>query len=223
MHPERKTCLRGCVLGLNITTATWITTCCLTILLCEKIMIVATKDVKEIVHKVFPNFKGRDVTVQPFRGPYNLNSYWDGGCRRWYAFYDLITKREWHVPDSHPFFDRRPDGSRMGAIQCKELPENTVLVVLSYTYPKYRCTIYGELSPSLPEPESVDDDERIVLEYTRSYKNTYAGRTNVRFWEAHHSTGISQDRWESAKARLIERRLLRKNGSLTREGRNVID
>jgi hypothetical protein len=73
----------------------------------------------------------------------------------------------------------------------------------------------------IPKPSEVSDDEGVVLKYTSHYKNTYGGQTNLRFKEATRSTDITVERWEAAKATLIERGLLRKNGSITPEGRNA--
>ena len=65
------------------------------------------------------------------------------------------------------------------------------------------------------------EDEKIVLLFTGSLKNTYGGRSNVRYTEAHSRYGITADRWTAAQEALKARKLLRANGSITPAGRNV--
>jgi hypothetical protein len=61
----------------------------------------------------------------------------------------------------------------------------------------------------------------IVLVATRSLKNSYAGRSNIRYHEAHRETGITEERWNTAQQSCIDKKLLRKNGSITNEGQHV--
>lgn len=63
--------------------------------------------------------------------------------------------------------------------------------------------------------------EKIVLQATCSLKNTYGGRTNIRFHEANEYTGISQRAWDAAVAALTAKGVLDKRGAVTVEGRNV--
>jgi hypothetical protein len=68
------------------------------------------------------------VTVREWRGPQRMNSYWDGGSKDEYALVELGTLKVWTVPDSHPHFDRKPNGDRCGILELRELPEGTCLV-----------------------------------------------------------------------------------------------
>ena len=74
----------------------------------------------------------------------------------------------------------------------------------------------------LPAPDLLTMAEQIVLAATRTYKNTYGGRTNIRYHEASRETGIEEHDWETAKKVLISRKLLNKAGSITVAGKNAI-
>ena len=86
-------------------------------------------EIRRILQATFPKYRKRDVVVEVFRGPRRMNSYWDGGSKEVFHLYRLDTGQVATVPDSHPFFDRRQDGSRCGILELRELPPNTVLVV----------------------------------------------------------------------------------------------
>ncbi len=58
-----------------------------------------------------------------------------------------------------------------------------------------------------------------VLIATASLKNTYGGETGIR---QKHS-GLSLEEWEATKAEAITKGFLRRNGAITREGRNAIE
>jgi len=86
-------------------------------------------------------------------------------------------------------------------------------------------TIYAnanELVPLLPAKAELTSHENTVLTFTRSYKSSYAGVSNYRFYEASRATGIKIDEWNAAKAALIERKLLNKAGAITPAGRNAV-
>ncbi len=74
---------------------------------------------------------------------------------------------------------------------------------------------------ALPAAPSLTWAERVVLVATAHLKNTYGGRTNIRFEEAMRYTGIVSAEWEPAKAAMIARGFLTKAGAVTAEGRNA--
>ena len=75
----------------------------------------------------------------------------------------------------------------------------------------------------LPEPgEALDPDVETFLVATRSLKNTYGGRTNIRFEESERQTGITPERWKEAKEKAFNHKYIRANGGITNEGRNAI-
>lgn len=76
----------------------------------------------------------------------------------------------------------------------------------------------------LPEnKEELTRDEKIVLVFTRSYKNSYAGETNCRFKQAQRSKGITKAQWDIAYQSLLEKKLLNKNGAINNDGRNAVE
>lgn len=83
--------------------------------------------IAEIVSKTFPNNR-KDVKIAEFKGPMNVNSYWDGGTREEYKLYCLKTKKTVSIPESHPYFNRRKSGERMGNIECTNIPKNYALI-----------------------------------------------------------------------------------------------
>jgi hypothetical protein len=85
-------------------------------------------EIARILRASFPNYRKREVIVDVFRGSMTVNSYWDGGSKDEYVLLRLDNGRAAKVPTSHPYFDRRSDGSRCGTIELRELPPNTVLV-----------------------------------------------------------------------------------------------
>ena len=85
-------------------------------------------DIKRVAKLAFPSYKGRKFRVQSFRPGMNVNSYWDGGSRDYFALVSLETGQVFTSPATHPCFDRAPSGDRLGLVIISKLPENTVLV-----------------------------------------------------------------------------------------------
>jgi hypothetical protein len=57
---------------------------------------------------------------------------------------------------------------------------------------------------------------------TAGLKSSYGGIPNLRYYESHRRTGITQERWDNAKAACIAAGLLNKAGAITVKGRNAI-
>jgi hypothetical protein len=181
-------------------------------------MYINTPEVRSIIARAFPAYNGRSISVQPFHGPMRLDSYWSGGSRDYWTAVHLATGQTAPVPENGT-----PFTPAIG--QLEELPENTVLVCWSRVGggTDY-VTVYvrpENLTKMLPAPVALTEREAIVIEYTCSYKNTYGGRTNIRFAEASERTGITVEQWEVAKASCIVRGLLNKAGAVTDAGRNA--
>lgn len=177
--------------------------------------------VADIIKATFPEYKGNTVKLVS-RIPTNLSSYWDGGSRSYYALYDLAESRVFHVADNHPAFNRGAPSE----LNPAELPPNVVVVEHCIFCGKdMGICIYARpemLTPLLPAASSdVTRDERIVLHATRSLKPGYGGVKENRFEDARRYTGITWERWQSAKASCIAMRLLNKAGAITTEGRNA--
>ena len=126
-----------------------------------------TPEIARIIQASFPDNHKPAVSVEVFQ-PRSLNSYWDGGSKNAYVFVRLADHKAVDVPTSHPHFDRRNDGSRMGNVELTQLPEGVVLVHGGYFCGKKRqLTIYtrpdglaAKLTP--PDPE-LTEKERSAL------------------------------------------------------------
>ena len=171
-----------------------------------------------IIAASFPSYNGKKISLST-EVPTCLNSYWQGGSKNSYAFVQLSTMKQFNVHTNHPFFE--PNQPR----DLEALPLGVVLVEHSIFCGKdMGITIYAnsqDLTPLLPPAQEVTEDEKTVLYYTRSLKSSYAGISNYRFVQAKAKTGITEERWESAKASLISKKFLNKAGAITAEGRNV--
>jgi hypothetical protein len=136
---------------------------------------------------------------------------WDEGSRRTYVIVRLADLATFRIEQA-PFMQR-------SALHEKtyELPEGFVVVVRC----EGRCdhteiyTTTANITPLLPAPVELSDDEKIVLTACCSLKG------GIRFEYANQYTGISRGRYDAAKASLIARKLLNKAGAVTVEGRNA--
>jgi len=109
----------------------------------------------------------------------------------------------------------------IGNIKFK--PGEMVLTVTSY--PKF-FSLYvhpQDVQKLLPKKdETLGVNHLIVLSYTASLKSSYGGVKNLRFIEANKNHKITLDEWNTTLNELMEKKLLRKNKSITPEGRNQI-
>jgi hypothetical protein len=120
-------------------------------------------EIARIVNASFPDNHKPAVSVEVFT-PRNLNCYWDGGSKDAYVFVRLSDHKSVDVPTSHPYYDRRPDGSSMGNVELSQLPEGMVLVhggwfmgkpceLTIYTRPDGLTTQLTPPEPDLTDPE----------------------------------------------------------------------
>lgn len=183
-------------------------------------MRVTTPEVKQLIKRAFPKFNGRRISVEMFRGPMSLASYWSGGYRDYYAVLPLDPARSNAVltaPQNGTPFDA-------GEMKLSALPEDCAVVCL-HAGPHESVTVYvnqANLTPMLAAPVELTGGERTVLSYTAKLKPSYAGISNYRFHEANRDTGIQPAEWEASKASLIAKGLLNKAGAITDNGRNAL-
>jgi len=174
--------------------------------------------IRKIIIATFPGYRGKKFKLSTSI-PSRLDSYWDGGSKDYFSFYELSTGKVLDVGSNHPLFE--------SGKPCKleSLPPGIVIVKHCFFCGKdMGITIYantGDLTPMLPPKVDLTPHEKIVLEYTRSYKSSYGGVKNYRWHQAHDHHGILLNEWENAKAILIERKLLNKRGAITPSGRNA--
>lgn len=176
--------------------------------------------IRTIVNNTFPSYSGRKFKIST-EVPSRIDSYWEGGSRTSYVFYELATRKCLDVHTNHPLFERGQPN------YLEKLPEGVVLVAHHIFQDKdMGITIYADqqtVTPMLPKPAEIDQDMETILKYTTKLKNTYAGRKHIRFREANRNVGISREDWLEAKERCISKKLLRKNGAITPDGRNAIN
>ena len=137
---------------------------------------VSEPGIGPIAAAAFPSNR-KPIVVDEFKGPRNVNSYWDGGSRDEYRLVELESRRVFAVPTSHPFFDRRDDGERCGSLQIAELPPGTALVC-GGTFCGKPATVRVLLRPEnlaklLPAPLELTDCERSALNAIAGMKGGY--------------------------------------------------
>lgn len=173
----------------------------------------------QIVSATFPSYHGKKFKLSTSI-PSRLDSYWDGGSRDYYAFYHLDQNKSVDVHSNHPNFETNQPRD------LEILPDRVVLVNQSIFCGKDSgITIYAnesDLVKMLPPTTDVSDHEKTVLKFTSHLKNTYGGQKHIRFSEARCATGITRNQWVESQLSCISKGLLRKNKSITPDGRNAI-
>ena len=167
-------------------------------------------------------YKGRTYQVSVAEEVQLLDNAWSGGSRSSYIGVNLVTGEV--LPPQNDEYSN-PFTGQPGREPIVKLSADRAIVKHSYYCGKDAgITIYlhpDNVTKLIPSEEGVGGDEEIVLACSRSYKNSYGGETNLRFKEGNRQHGITQERWDIAKASLIEKKLLSKNGAVTNAGRNV--
>lgn len=175
--------------------------------------------VQKIISSTFPNQTCRKVQARIANTVRFSGTQWDSGCRDSYRIYELSTGKSVGIAEA-PF------------LQKSALHDSDHEIPVGYLVVKYhqgRVNYFELIGPSeninpmLPAPTELSEDERIVLVATRSYKSSYGGQKNYRFYTARQKTGITQDRWEAAKEKLIKDKMLDKRGAITVSGRNAVE
>ena len=149
------------------------------------------------------------------------NVSWSGGTRSYYLGIDMATGETSSLGgNNNPVqFGGNNEGRTIELKPGFGVLESSIFCGKDMGYTLYCLESDADF---LPAQDDISRNERIVLIATRGFKNTYSGETNLRFKEAHRETGIDSDTWETTKAGLIEKRLLRKNGSITPKGQDLV-
>jgi hypothetical protein len=175
---------------------------------------------QRIARASFPEYRGRMYKVRPHDGPMSVVSFWDGGSRNYFALVRLADMAKLPVPQNGTMFDGGP-------LPDVSIPSGCVIVEHSIFCGKdMGLTFHVRKDEALallpPVSEPLTADEKTVLWATSSYKASYNGDSHIRFHEAHRKTGITRERWETAKAAMIARKCLNKAGAITPAGRNAL-
>lgn len=179
-----------------------------------------TPEIRRMVDCCFPDYCGKKFKVSTDI-PRKLDSYWDGGSKTSFAFYDPATGTKIPVANNHPFFERQNPN------ELPELPKGIILVAHSIFCGKdMGITFYvnaSDIPAYLETPKTeVSPDMKIVLGFTARLKSSYGGISNYRFHEAHKKYQISKEDWDFAKESAIQQGFLTKGGGITPAGRNAI-
>lgn len=178
------------------------------------------KDVPEVILNVYPEYRGTKFKVETCESVSLINAYWDGGSRTTYQAVNLDTGGVF------PAVGELRNPFRVPTAPTVDLPPRTAIVAHSIFCGKdMGITIYArpeDIVPKLPAAPELTEDQETVLIFTKGLKPSYNGISNYRFHEATRRTGITLDRWEAAKASLIEEKYLNKRGAITPRGRNAI-
>jgi hypothetical protein len=169
--------------------------------------------VDRILRAAFPACAAKRVAAHVQESVHFYGTQWDEGCKREYAMVRLDNLLHVDVP-VQLFMEHSAlhDGTH-------EIPQGCVVVVHVYGRNGETFEILAPaatISPMLPAPVVLTEDERTVLIATWSFK------ASSRFVEAKRASGITLERYEVAKTALIERRFLDKRGAITASGRNAI-
>lgn len=176
-------------------------------------------EVPQVFRNASSGYTGRDYRVEATTKVHIYGCAWDEGNRNQYQAVRLLDGST--APTAHEYGNPF-DGSPISA--DFPLTPDVAVVCRHWGRVDY-CTIYVHpdcLQKLLPAPDTLSEDEKIVLYYTRSRKSTYAGIKNYRLSEAKREKGITADRWESAKAACISRKLLNAAGAITTDGKNAL-
>ncbi len=79
--------------------------------------------VKRIIADCFPSYRGRKVRLSTHI-PKELRSYWDGGTKDSFCWYQPATRKVFHVHSNHPVFER----NQPSVVNPETIPEDVMLV-----------------------------------------------------------------------------------------------
>jgi hypothetical protein len=180
----------------------------------------AEEGIRELARAAYPGYKGRTLQWQVSTNVELQGTYWEGGSRSTYAGVNLSTRQSATLPHYDPPQFGGPTTTPVVPVQ----PGMAIVEHKIFLGKDLGLTFYvhpNDAPNLLPAPADTTDDEKIVLAFTGSLKNTYGGQKDIRFREANSQYKITQERWTEAQDTLKERKLLNKAGSITPDGRNV--
>lgn len=171
------------------------------------------KDVPQMILNCYPEYTGQKFRLVETKS-YNLNNYWDEGSRSYCKLLNITTGEITNPSNrtTNPFLNI--------AHASFDIPDNHIVVEHAISCGKDAgLFIYAPsqiLTKFLPAQSKItlNTNEKICLDATKKYKASYGGISR------RQQVGMDTTTWETAKAGLIEKGLMRKNGALTIEGKN---
>lgn len=180
-------------------------------------MWISSDEMKKLAEDSF-GYRGRKYQV--IKGEeYHPSNYWSGGSK---TDYRLILREGLKVltpPSINPMVDK---------VNKHPIPPGCFVVEHVISCGKdlgIRFIVRPDEWDTglLSAQEDLSFDEKVVLVYTRSRKSSYAGIKNYRLHEAMRDGLINEEKWETAKQALIEKKLLNKSGAITDAGKNQVE
>jgi hypothetical protein len=182
------------------------------------------KLVQHIAKVAFPDYNGKKYKIKVATEPVNIrhNAYQSGGSRTLYNFVRMDTMKAYgELPFQHPVFDTPIENAT-----SIDLVPGLMCVEHHHFCGKdmgITIKVHPDNAPKLlSDTRKVSKNVKIVLATTRSFKNTYSGKTGIRYKEARKTTGIDIDQWHAAKKFCIKLKYLTKAGAITNAGMNII-
>ena len=177
--------------------------------------------VDRIVSSAFPGYKGSTVSLVAADSVELQGTAWGGGSRSSYAVVSVCGSQvvalpqyaptEFGGPQKTPVVDLNPIGQASDAgapfIVEHSLYRGKDMGIRIYAHP-------SRLTPLLPEGTKLTDQERLMLYITKCLKS-FARRDE---W----ARSQPADTFDAMREALAGRGLMRKNGSITNEGRNAV-
>ncbi len=147
---------------------------------------------------------------------------WDGGSRSTYFLTNIATGEQVPAAPHNAFHDGRAHRT------IKLEPGYCVTQYSMFRGKDMGAKFYmrpDDVAPMLPKSVDLSRAEKFVLYGTSRFKSSYNGQDRYDMtasdcrWEKGVDM-ITRDEWIDAKQALIDKGLLRKNGSITPDGRN---
>lgn len=174
-------------------------------------MYLNRKDIPEVIINNI-NYNGTKFELRVTEQVTLSNTAWSGGSKRTYTAINLSTGEQAQCA--------MVIGGLVGTRpQTIDIPNGVAVLehcIFGGKDMGYRIYVnQNTAAPLLPESNDIAELEKVVLALTVGYKSfarlEYAQRA-----------GITKQMWEDTKATLIEKKLLKKNGAISVEGRNVV-
>lgn len=174
---------------------------------------VDRKDIPAQILNAFPEYTGKKFRIME-ANQYSPRNYWDEGSRSRFRLVELASGE---VTSPHPDTTNPFHGIAHATF---EIPTNHAVVEHTFTCGKdaglFIYTPPQNLTKFLPNTQQIilTQEENMCLTATQKYKASYGGVSR------REQIGMRPSVWETAKAGLIEKGLLKKNGALTTTGKN---
>lgn len=166
--------------------------------------------------------KVRNITVRPATQVKLDRLNWSDGYKNQYNLVNLVSHENVEFPE--PPWNEKPRD------RYAKIEEGIALIEFGWRGIGHTITVYVHPNNIVQQLEHAEltDNERLFLECTASYKNSYGGEKNLRWKEANREKKRKQEQpitfneWEEIKTGLILKKLLTKSGALTNSGRNQV-